>query len=143
MSLSHRHDPAKCLAVREVLNRIGDKWSVQVVGMLGDGRKRFSELRRGIEGISQRMLTLTLKAMERDGLITRTVYPTIPPRVEYDLTKLGRSLLNPITVLADWAASNRAKMQSARDRYDAALGSRVTREGPYSASAGGFVRKPK
>jgi DNA-binding HxlR family transcriptional regulator len=142
MSLSHRHDPAKCLAVREVLNRIGDKWSVQVVGMLGDGRKRFSELRHGIEGISQRMLTLTLKAMERDGLITRTMYPTIPPRVEYDLTKLGQSLLNPITVLVDWAADNRAKMQSARDRYDAALGSRVTREEPYSAS-GGFVRRPK
>jgi DNA-binding HxlR family transcriptional regulator len=143
MSLSHRHDPAKCLAVREVLNRIGDKWSVQVVGMLGYDRKRFSELRRGIEGISQRMLTLTLKAMERDGLITRTVYPTIPPRVEYDLTKLGRSLLNPITVLADWAADNRAKMQSARDRYDAALKSRITTEGPYPASAGGAVRKPK
>jgi DNA-binding HxlR family transcriptional regulator len=143
MSLSHRHDPAKCLAVREVLNRIGDKWSVQVVGMLGDGRKRFSELRHGIEGISQRMLTLTLKAMERDGLITRTVYPTIPPRVEYDLTKLGRSLLNPITALADWAGDNREKMQSARDRYDAALTSRVTSEGPHSASTTGFVRKPK
>jgi DNA-binding HxlR family transcriptional regulator len=121
MSPSNRHDPAKCLAVREVLNRIGDKWSVQVVGMLGDGRKRFSELRHGIDGISQRMLTLTLKGLERDGLITRTVYPTIPLRVEYELTKLGRSLVKPITALADWAGDNREKIQSARDRYDTAL----------------------
>jgi DNA-binding HxlR family transcriptional regulator len=118
MSPSHKHVPEKCPAVREVLNRVGDKWSVQVVGMLGDGKKRFSELRRGIEGISQRMLTLTLKGLERDGLITRTVYPTIPPRVEYDLTKLGRSLLQPITGLATWAGDNREKIQSARSRYD-------------------------
>jgi DNA-binding HxlR family transcriptional regulator len=73
MSPSHKHVPEACPAVREVLNRVGDKWSVQVVGMLGDGKKRFSELRHGIEGISQRMLTLTLKGLERDGLITRTV----------------------------------------------------------------------
>jgi DNA-binding HxlR family transcriptional regulator len=105
MSPSHKHVPEKCPAVREVLNRVGDKWSVQVVGMLG-------------EGISQRMLTLTLKGLERDGLITRTVYPTIPPRVEYDLTKLGRSLLQPITGLATWAGDNREKIQSARSRYD-------------------------
>jgi DNA-binding HxlR family transcriptional regulator len=118
MSPSHKHVPAECPAVREVLNRVGDKWSVQVVGMLGGGKKRFSELRHGIEGISQRMLTLTLKGLERDGLITRTVYPTIPPRVEYDLTKLGRSLLEPITGLAKWAGSNREKIQSARTQYD-------------------------
>lgn len=118
MSPSHKHVPEKCLAVREVLNRVGDKWSVQVVGMLGGGKKRFSELRHGIEGISQRMLTLTLKGLERDGLITRTVYPTIPPRVEYNLTKLGRSLLQPITRLAKWAGNNREKMQRARNRYD-------------------------
>jgi DNA-binding HxlR family transcriptional regulator len=119
MSPSHKHVPSKCPAVREVLNRVGDKWSVQVVGLLGDGKKRFSELRHGIEGISQRMLTLTLKGLERDGLITRTAYPTIPPRVEYELTKLGRSLLKPITALGDWAGNNREKIQSARDRYDA------------------------
>jgi DNA-binding HxlR family transcriptional regulator len=118
MSPSHKHVPEECPAVREVLNRVGDKWSVQVVGMLGDGKKRFSELRHGIEGISQRMLTLTLKGLQRDGLITRTVYPTIPPRVEYDLTKLGRSLLEPITGLAKWAGSNRVKIQDARNRYD-------------------------
>ena len=118
MSPSHKHVSGKCLAVREVLNRVGDKWSVLVVALLGDGKKRFSELRRSIEGISQRMLTLTLKGLERDGLITRTVYPTIPPRVEYELTKLGRSLLNPIRELGDWAGQNREKIQIARNRYD-------------------------
>ena len=118
MSPSHKHVPRECLAVREVLNRVGDKWSVQVVALLGGGKKRFSELRRAIERISQRMLTLTLKGLERDGLITRTVYPTIPPRVEYELTKLGRSLLAPISQLGDWAAQNREKIQAARGRYD-------------------------
>jgi DNA-binding HxlR family transcriptional regulator len=119
MSPGNKHDPAACPAVREVLNRVGDKWSVQVVGLLGGGTKRFSELRRSIEGISQRMLTLTLKGLERDGLVTRTVYPTIPPRVDYGLTKLGRSLLTPITALGQWAAENRQKIHSARTRYDA------------------------
>ena len=119
MSPSHKHDSDKCPAVREVLNRVGDKWSVQVVGLLGDGKKRFSELRRSIEVISQRMLTLTLKGLERDGLITRTAYPTIPPRVEYELTKLGRSLLTPITGLGNWAGKNRERIQVARNRYDA------------------------
>jgi DNA-binding HxlR family transcriptional regulator len=119
MSLSNKHVRGECLAVREVLNRVGDKWSVQVVALLGDGKKRFSELRRAIEGISQRMLTLTLKGLERDGLITRTMYPTIPPRVEYELTKLGRSLLIPIIGLGGWAAQNRERIQTARERYDA------------------------
>jgi DNA-binding HxlR family transcriptional regulator len=119
MSPSHKQVSGRCLAVREVLNRVGDKWSVLVVALLGDGKKRFSVLRRSIEGISQRMLTLTLKGLERDGLITRTVYPTIPPRVEYELTKLGRSLLNPIRELGDWAGQNREKIQMARNRYDA------------------------
>lgn len=119
MSPGHKHVSGKCPAVREVLNRVGDKWSVLVVALLGDSKKRFSELRRTIEGISQRMLTLTLKGLERDGLVTRTVYPTIPPRVEYELTKLGRSLLTPITGLSDWAGRNRERIQAARDRYDA------------------------
>ncbi len=119
MSPSDKHVRGECPAVREVLNRVGDKWSVLVVAQLGDGKKRFSELRRTIEGISQRMLTLTLKGLERDGLITRTAYPTIPPRVEYELTKLGRGLLIPITGLGDWAAQNRERIQSAREKYDA------------------------
>ena len=119
MSPGHRHVASECPAVREVLNRVGDKWSVLVVALLGDGRKRFSELRREIEGISQRMLTLTLKGLERDGLVTRTVYPTVPVRVEYDLTRLGRSLLVPISQLGEWAANNRESIQAARERYDA------------------------
>src|SRR5215207_2908746 len=80
-----------CTTVREVLSRVGDKWSVLVIAMLGQGTRRFSELQRSIDGISQRMLTLTLRQIERDGLVERTVYPTIPPRVEYSLTPLGRT----------------------------------------------------
>jgi DNA-binding HxlR family transcriptional regulator len=118
MSPSHKHVASECPAVREVLNRVGDKWSVLVVALLGDGKKRFGELRRTIEGISQRMLTLTLKGLERDGLVTRTVYPTIPPRVEYELTRLGRSLLTPITELGNWAAQNRERIHAARNKYD-------------------------
>lgn len=119
--MSPRHiDPhgEGCLAVRDVLNRVGDKWSVLVVALLGDGSKRFSELRRTIEGISQRMLTLTLRGLERDGLITRTVYPTIPPRVDYELTPMGRTLLEPISALSEWAEKNRVGIQTARNRYD-------------------------
>jgi DNA-binding HxlR family transcriptional regulator len=108
-----------CIAVREVLNRVGDKWSVLIVGLLADGPKRFSELRRTVEGISQRMLTLTLRGLERDGLVTRTVYPTIPPRVEYELTELGRTLRKPIQSLAKWAQENRERIQLSRNRYDA------------------------
>ena len=126
MSPGHRHVHGECLAVREVLNRVGDKWSVLVVSLLGDGTKRFSELRRMIEGISQRMLTLTLKGLERDGLITRTMYPTVPLRVEYELTKLGRSLLIPITGLGDWAGKNRERIQAAREKYDAQISRRPT-----------------
>lgn len=113
-------EPTKCLAVREVLNRVGDKWSVQIVGLLGDGALRFSELRRSIEGISQRMLTLTLRGLERDGLIDRTVFPEIPPRVEYKLTRLGKTLLDPIQQLAEWAGENRTTIQAARDKFDGA-----------------------
>jgi DNA-binding HxlR family transcriptional regulator len=123
MSSTYKHDPARCPAVREVLNRVGDKWSVLVVSLLGEGPKRFTELRRAIEGVSQRMLTLTLRGLERDGLVARTVYPTIPPRVEYRLTNLGRTLLDPINDLAEWASSNRVKIQEAREKYDQAAGS--------------------
>ena len=127
MSLSHSKgcvpgrngNHNECPAVREVLNRVGDKWSVLVVSLLGNGAMRFSELRRSIEGISQRMLTLTLKGLERDGLITRTVHATIPPRVDYELTRLGRSLLVPVNEIARWAARNREKIQSARTLYNA------------------------
>jgi DNA-binding HxlR family transcriptional regulator len=111
-----------CPAVREVLDRVGDKWSVLIIGKLGPGSQRFSELRRTIEGISQRMLTLTLRGLERDGLITRTVQPTVPPRVDYALTDLGRTLLEPILALAVWAAEHRTAIHTARERYDSTVG---------------------
>ncbi|MEO8701865.1 MAG: helix-turn-helix domain-containing protein [Kofleriaceae bacterium] len=108
-----------CPAIREVLHRVGDKWSVLIVAYLGEGSMRFSELRRSIEGISQRMLTLTLRGLERDGLITRTVFPEIPPRVDYELTRLGKTLLVPIQGLTEWAEDNRTSIQEARTRFDA------------------------
>ena len=106
--------------VREVLSRIGDKWSILVVAILRDGPMRFNDLRRSIDGVSQRMLTLTLRSLERDGLVTRTVTPTTPPRVDYRLTRLGRTLLDPIMALADWAAKNRATVRASRERFDSA-----------------------
>jgi len=112
------HEPEDCRAVSEVLARIGDKWTVLVVSTLGDGPKRFNELRKALGSISQRMLTLTLRALERDGLVTRTVFPTIPPRVDYELTKLGRSLLEPVSALGLWARQNRPIIQEARRRFD-------------------------
>ena len=113
------HVAEDCRAVSEVLARVGDKWTVLVVSTLGDGPKRFNELRKALGSISQRMLTLTLRALERDGLVTRTVFPTIPPRVDYELTKLGRSLLEPVSALGLWARQNRATIQEARRRFDA------------------------
>jgi len=118
MSPSHIHVPANCRTVTEILSRVGDKWSVQVVVQLGGGPKRFNELRRIVEGISQRMLTLTLRGLERDGLVTRTVYPTIPPRVEYQLTELGCSLLKTVRALGAWAIENRDQILEARQRFD-------------------------
>jgi DNA-binding HxlR family transcriptional regulator len=98
---------------------VGDKWSVLVIALLGNGPQRFSELKRSIEGISQRMLTLTLRGLERDGLVTRTMFPTIPPRVDYALTRLGRTLLEPVRALATWAEKHREEIQAARDKFDA------------------------
>src|SRR6187431_1738718 len=108
-----------CPAVREVLHRVGDKWSVLIVDFLGDGPMRFSDLRRAIEGISQRMLTLTLRGLERDGLITRTVFPTIPPRVDYELTDLGRGLAGPVQALGKWAFDHLPEIDGARTSFDA------------------------
>ncbi len=127
--MSPRHIPGheSCLAVREVLDRVGDKWSVLLVGMLKDGRMRFSDLRRAIEGISQRMLTLTLKALERDGLVLRTVHPTVPPRVDYELTANGRTLLDATAALATWAQENRVAIRDARTKYDARQARRARR----------------
>jgi DNA-binding HxlR family transcriptional regulator len=113
------HEPEDCRAVSEVLARVGDKWTVLVVSTLGDGPKRFNELRRALGSISQRMLTLTLRGLERDGLVTRTVTPSIPPRVDYELTRLGRSLLEPVSELGLWARKNRPAIQDARRKFDA------------------------
>ena len=117
---SNLHVPEDCRAVSDVLSRVGDKWTILVVSELGNGPKRFNEIRRALGSISQRMLTLTLRGLERDGLVTRTVFPTIPPRVDYELTKLGRSLLEPVSGIGLWARQNRAAIQEARTRFDRA-----------------------
>ncbi|WP_375314246.1 helix-turn-helix domain-containing protein [Bradyrhizobium sp. A5] len=115
-----RPDPnhAGCRGVASVLSRVGDKWSVFVIMTLGDGPKRFNELKRIIDGISQRMLTLTLRGLERDGLVTRTVFPTIPPRVDYELTELGRGLADPVQALGKWAFAHLPEIEGARTRFD-------------------------
>lgn len=112
-------DNPVCQTIAGLLQRIGDKWSLLVVQTLADGSLRFNELRRAIPSVSQRMLTLTLRNLERDGLVDRTVTPSIPPRVDYELTKLGRSLLGPVTALTDWAISNMPEIHEAQERFDA------------------------
>jgi DNA-binding HxlR family transcriptional regulator len=123
MSVTHSGVPADNLLdedcpIREVLDRVGDKWSALIVVRLGQRTHRFSELHREINGISQRMLTLTLRALARDGLVSRTVYPTVPPRVDYELTELGHTLLPPIIALHEWAVAHRADIRHARDHHD-------------------------
>jgi DNA-binding HxlR family transcriptional regulator len=113
-------DPSNpvCRTISTLLSRIGDKWTVLVVVILAGGSKRFNELRREIPSVSQRMLTLTLRNLERDGLVSRTVTPSIPPRVDYALTQLGHSLQKPITALSDWALDNVAMIHEAQARFD-------------------------
>ena len=120
MKQGNIHETSNCKAVSGVLARIGDKWSVLIVTRLGARSMRFNEIKREIGGISQRMLTLTLRGLERDGLVTRTVFPTIPPRVDYELTALGRSLLEPVSALGDWALKNIARIDLARAKFDGA-----------------------
>src|SRR6201989_1956639 len=112
------HEPEDCRAASEVLARVGDKWTVLVVWTLGNGPKRFNELRKALGSISQRMLTLTLRALERDGLVTRTVFATIPPRVDYEMTRLGHSLPEPVSSLSLWARQNRSAIETARRQFD-------------------------
>ena len=119
MTRRHPHVTEDCRAVSGVLARVGDKWSVLVVSKLGGGTKRFNELRREIGGISQRMLTLTLRGLERDGLVARTIVPTSPPGVEYELTALGRDLLQPVSALSAWAIRNQSKIEQSRSKFDA------------------------
>lgn len=136
MSSETRGDPETCGAMADILNRIGDKWSVMIVGWLTGRTMRFNELRHGIGGISQRMLTLTLRNLERDGLVTRTVYPEIPPRVEYALTDLGRTLTEPLHALWVWAAHHQHEVNAARVAYDArnAVGEEAPRPLKYAGA---------
>ncbi|CAM5448060.1 DNA-binding HxlR family transcriptional regulator [Aquamicrobium terrae] len=121
MKPAHLHNTEDCRAVSEILQRIGDKWSLLVVRRLGDGPMRFNELRHAVGGISQKMLTTTLRSLERDGFVTRTVFATIPPRVDYELTDLGRELLIPVKGLAEWAMANMGRVNEARQRFDGDL----------------------
>ncbi len=116
-SASH-YSSEPCTKVREILSLVGDKWSVLIVAILGGGPMRFSELKRAIEGVSQRMLTATLRGLERDGLVTRTVTPSIPPRVDYELTDLGHSLRIPVNALNQWTIEHIQDINRARIAFD-------------------------
>lgn len=122
-----------CRAVSGILSRIGDKWSVLIISRLGEGPRRFNEIKRMIGGISQRMLTLTLRNLERDGLVSRTVTPTVPPRVDYELTELGRDLLGPISALSAWAIQHQPCILAARARFDAAEAAQTPHQERVSA----------
>jgi len=136
------YTPANCHA-RDILARIGDKWSVYVIHVLGDARTlRFNELRSRVEGISQRMLTVTLRGMERDGLVARTVYPEVPPRVEYALTPLGATLRQMVRGLVAWSGAHLAEVDAARAAYDARNG-RPARSTPAERGAQRYLRAKK
>ncbi|RMI34907.1 winged helix-turn-helix transcriptional regulator [Nocardia stercoris] len=115
------HSDHRC-QLREVLDRVGDKWSMLVLDLLAGGPKRYSELQRAIDGISQRMLTLTLRSLERDGLVRRTVTPTSPPRVDYALTTVGATLSDQVRALIEWSEQHRDYVAESRVRYDTAVG---------------------
>jgi len=117
-TIGQLHSTEERVSINEVLTRVGDKWSLQVISQLGEGTLRFTELKRSVDGISQRMLTLTLRQLERDGLVERTVYPTVPPKVEYTLSDFGRTILIPVTALANWALTYRLDIQAAREAFD-------------------------
>ena len=114
-----RHDADDGRAIRSVLDRVGDKWSLLVIGTLQHGPLRFTELQRHVPGVSQRMLTLTLRHLERDGMVTRTVHAEVPPRVEYELTVMGRTLIEPSLALASWAIAHRTAIEAAQAAFDA------------------------
>jgi DNA-binding HxlR family transcriptional regulator len=115
---SNFHESSACRRISEILSRVGDKWTVLVIVQLREGPLRFSEIKRRLGSISQKMLTATLRALERDGFLTRTVYPTVPPRVDYELTSLGRDLLQPVAAMANWAAKNADAIDRARAQFD-------------------------
>jgi DNA-binding HxlR family transcriptional regulator len=114
------HAASNCRAIADVLARIGDKWTVYIVKLLSGGPMRFNEVRREVPAISQRMLSLTLRGLERDGLVKRTVTPSIPPRVDYELTPMGITLTEPLRAVAEWAIINRDYVESSRAKFDLA-----------------------
>lgn len=118
----HQLHMPSCRKISPVLARVGDKWSILIVMLLSSGPRRFNEIKRMVDGISQRMLTLALRGLERDGLLTRTVYPTIPPRVDYELTDLGRSLCAPVIELGHWASEHIGEIEAAQSAFDARSG---------------------
>ena len=120
MKLGNIHETNNCRAVADVLSRIGDKWTVYIVSLLSNGPMRFSEIRRAVSAISQRMLSLTLRGLERDGLVTRTVTPSIPPRVDYELTAIGHTLIGPLKTVGAWAMDNRDYVEGSRAKFDLA-----------------------
>jgi DNA-binding HxlR family transcriptional regulator len=120
LKLGNVRESGTCRRISEILSRVGDKWTVLVIVQLQEGPLRFSEIKRRLGSISQKMLTATLRALERDGFVRREVYATVPPKVEYALTDLGRELLKPVSDLASWATSNAARIERARASYDRA-----------------------
>lgn len=120
MRQATNHQSPNCTAVSDILSTIGDKWTVLVVVTLSKGPMRFNEIRRAVGGISQRMLTLTLRGLQRDGFVTRTVFPTVPPRVDYALTGLGKTLISPLETIAGWAIAHREAVVDSRANFDSA-----------------------
>lgn len=131
----------ECRRVSAILSRVGDKWTVLVVRQLGQGPLRFSEIRRALGSISQKMLTTTLRGLERDGLVTRKVYPSVPPKVEYTLTDLGQDLLGPVGALGEWALRNAERVEDAQRKFDEALAAqRATAPRPQVAGLSASAR---
>jgi DNA-binding HxlR family transcriptional regulator len=118
--MADQRHPSDCRPISEILARVGDKWTILLLTALGDKRMRFKELHRAVDGISQRMLTVTVRALERDGMLIRTAYPTIPPRVEYELSERGRSLRCALAPIGIWALDNRAGIEASQTAFDAA-----------------------
>ncbi len=118
MKRRHQNLPEDCQPISDLLAQVGDKWTIMVIRSLGEGAMRFNELQRSIAGISQKMLTATLRTLERNGFVSRTIFPTAPPRVDYELTELGRELLVPVAAIAQWAQTNQPRIEAARARFD-------------------------
>jgi DNA-binding HxlR family transcriptional regulator len=118
MAKINEHLPGDCRPIAHILSRVGDKWTILLLNVLGDNTMRFKDLHRAVPGISQRMLTVTVRNLERDGLVVRTIYPTIPPKVEYALSDRGRSLRCALVPVADWVTANRDGIEESQQRFD-------------------------